>query len=64
MEQCKIAVSNNGLALQYVPLELQSDEIYLEALTETFDALKYIPIDKQDKYIKVVDYIIRKKMCM
>jgi len=55
-ELCEIAVNQNPLALQYVPLPLRSLELCTNAITQNGNAIKYVPTEIQspELYTKVV----------
>lgn len=42
-ELCEAAVSNDGLALQFVPENLLSEDLILKAVTENGKALRFVP---------------------
>lgn len=50
---CELAVSQNGLALQYVPEKLRSMYICLRACKENQDALEFVP----DSVLQSVEFI-------
>jgi len=55
MELCSIAVQNNPMAIQYVPINMLNREICLSALDKSKEVMKYIPSDMNI----TEDYIVR-----
>ena len=48
---CKISVQNNGLALQFVPLEIRDSEICKIAVQNNGLALQFVPLEIRDSEI-------------
>ena len=46
-ELCKLAVKQNGIALQYIPLNILTDELCEIAVRQNGYALKYVPKNKK-----------------